>query len=126
MPGYPELYRGTTKYLLVYAELISAARYRGLTTYQAIAQLADLPSRGNLMGREVGKILGEITQAELEQGRPMLSALAVGVSGVPGDGFYHLAQELGTLADDSKEARLAFWEAERLAVYQAWARTFKQ
>lgn len=30
-------YRGTVVYHLVYCELIQAARYGGLTTYQAIA-----------------------------------------------------------------------------------------
>jgi hypothetical protein len=121
----PEKYFGTKEYLLVYGELIAAARYRGVSTYQAIAQLMGLPLSGNHMSREVGLILGEITEAELDQGRPMLSALAVGVNGVPGEGFYSLGKQLGRLTDDSKEGRAAFWESEKQAVYQAWARTFK-
>ena len=52
-------YLGTKEYLLVYGELITAARYRGVTTYQAIAQLIGLPLTGNYMGSEVGQILGE-------------------------------------------------------------------
>ncbi len=55
----------------------------------------------------------------------MLSALAVGMNGVPGEGFFSLAQQLGRLTDNSKEARAAFWESEKQAVYQAWARTYK-
>jgi hypothetical protein len=118
-------YLGSRQYLLVYGELITAARYRGLITYQAIAQIMGLPSKGSHMGREVGQMLGEISEAELDRGRPMLSALAVGVNGVPGEGFYDLAQQLGRLTEDSKEARAAFWESEKQAVYQAWAQTFK-
>ena len=118
-------YRGSKEYLLVYAELLQAARYHGLTTYQAVAQIMGLPMTGNLMGKEVGQLIGEISQDEVQSGRPMLSALVVGTSGVPGEGFLTWAKELGRLTDDSKEGRAAFWESERQAVYQAWARTFK-
>ena len=77
MPAVPDKYRGSKEYLLVYCELIKAARYKGTTTYQAIAEIMGLPLRGSHMGREVGKILGEISEDELNQGRPMLSAIAV-------------------------------------------------
>lgn len=118
-------HRGSKEFLLVYSELISAARFRGLTTYQALAQLIGLPRSGSHMAREIGQILGEISEDEVANGRPMLSALAVGVSGVPGEGFYGLARDWGRLSEDSREADLAFWERERSAVYAAWARTFK-
>jgi hypothetical protein len=97
-----------------------AARYRGLITYQEIARLMGLPMTGNYMGHEIGEILGEISEDEIANGRPMLSALAVGVSGEPGDGFYTWAKQLGRLHDDTKEGRQRFWEQERLAVYEAW------
>ena len=45
-------YRGTTKYFHVLAELVRAAQYRGLTTYQDIAILMGLPQSGNHMGRD--------------------------------------------------------------------------
>ena len=118
-------YRGSKEYLLVYAELLQAARYRGVITYQTVAEIMGLPLTGNYMGKEVGQLIGEISQDEVQNGRPMLSALVVGVSGVPGEGFLTWAKELGRLTDDSKEARAAFWESEKQAVYQAWARTFK-
>jgi len=121
----PDKYLGKVEYLLVYSELIAAARYRGVTTYQAIAQLMGLRLSGSNMGREVGLVLGEITEAELDRGRPMLSALAVGVSGKPGEGFYSLARQLGRLTEDSTAAEEAFWQHEREAVYAAWQRKFK-
>ena len=117
-------YRGSVVYHLVYCELIHAARYRGLTTYQAIAQIMGLPLQGSHMGREVGHILGEISAEELEQGRPLLSALAVGVSGSPGPGFFGVARDLGKLDEETKETERRFWEEEKVAVYKAWARTF--
>jgi hypothetical protein len=118
-------YLGTKDYLLVYGELITAARYRGVTTYQAIAQLMGLPLTGNYMSKELGQVLGEIAEAELDQGRPMLSAVAVGVSGRPGPGFFALARQLRKLTEESPAAEEAFWIREREAVYLAWRREFK-
>lgn len=117
-------YRGTKEYLLVYAELINAARYRGTTTYQAVAEIMGLPLTGSNMGKQVGQMLGEISEEELGHGRPMLSAIAVGVNGVPGPGFYNWARKLGRLTDDSPEAEQEFLERETRAVYETWARTF--
>lgn len=118
-------YRGKKIYHIIYSELITAARYRGTVTYQEIARLMGLPLSGNYMGLEVGHILGEISEDEHAQGRPMLSAVAVGVSGEPGEGFYGLAKELSKLKDDSTEGRRRFWEAEKAAVYKAWKKVLK-
>ena len=117
-------YRGTTTYNRVYCELITAARYHGTVTYQRIAQLMGLPIVGAHMGKQVGHILGEISEDEHLQGRPMLSAVAVGVSRKPGDGFYLLARDLNKLKDDSAKARELFWESEKTAIYEEWQDTF--
>ena len=50
-------YRGTADYDLVLGELVRAAQYRGLTTYQDIALLVGLPQYGQHMGKEIGLIL---------------------------------------------------------------------
>src|SRR5690606_16340339 len=115
---------GSTTYFVVYAELIQAARYRGLTTYQKIAQLMGLPLSGSHMGRQVGQVLDEISKDEVQHGRPMLSAVAVGVSGRPGPGFAALARRLGRLADNADER--VFWEQECRRVYDTWAPTYKE
>jgi len=125
MPGVKDRYAGSKEYLLVYCELIRAARYGGATTYQAVADIMGLPLTGAYMGREVGRILGEISEDEVQQGRPMLSALAVGVSGRPGPGFFGMARGLGRLAEESREAEERFWEEERVAIYETWKREFK-
>ncbi|MFW6116457.1 MAG: hypothetical protein ACOC6F_01905 [bacterium] len=118
-------YRGTREYMLVYCEMIRAARYGGTTTYQAIAQILNLPLTGSHMGREVGNVIGGISEDEVKHGRPMLSAVVVGVSGRPGEGFFDWARDLGRLKEDSKEAEQRFWEAEKAAVYDTWRREFK-
>lgn len=115
-------YRGTPVYHTVYCELLTAARYRGTVTYQEIAQVMGLPLRGNLMGKEVGNVLGEIAEDELARGRPMLSAVAVSVSGKPGPGLFALARDLGRLTGDTPQAEEAFWEAETASCYQTWKR----
>ena len=110
-------YRGTKEYALVYCELITAAKYRGTVTYQEIAKMMNLPLTGNHMSAVLGKILGEISEDEVSHERPMLSAIAVGVNGLPGAGFYVLARELGKLKDQAEEV---FWETEKKAVYETW------
>ena len=110
-------YRGKKDYALIYTELITAAKYRGTVTYQEIAQIMGLPLSGNHMSREVGWILGEISADELANGRPMLSAIAIGVNGKPGAGFYDWARKLERLTSENEQS---FWESECKAVYDTW------
>jgi hypothetical protein len=120
MPIVKSKYRGTTKYVHVLAELVRAAQYRGLTTYQDIAVIMGLPIKGAYMGSETGHVLGEISEDEVNAGRPMLSAVAVNVNHKAGPGFFGLAKELGRMAAREDEAE--FWEREVKAVYDAWRR----
>ena len=125
MTPVKDKYRGSKEYLIVYSELINAARYKGITTYQAIAEIMGLPLTGNYMAKETGQILGEISEDECGNGRPMLSALVVGASGLPGSGFLKLARGLGKLQDDSDMDEHRFWDEEKAAVYATWQREFK-
>lgn len=120
MSAVTDKYRNTTTYDGVWAELVRAAQYRGLTTYQDIAAIMELPLTGSHMGAETGHLLGEISEDEVRAGRPMLSAVAVNVSGKPGPGFYGLARKLNRLATDVDD--VTFWEQERDAVYDEWRR----
>ena len=69
------------------------------------------------------ELLGQISKAENEEGRGMLSVVVVHKSGdkrgQPGDGFFKLAQELGRDVHD----RLEFWATELRYVRNAWPRT---
>jgi hypothetical protein len=99
-------YRGTPMYFHVMAELVRAAQYRGVTTHQDIAAIMGLRVIGSYMGRETGYILGEISEDEVNANRPMLSAVAVGVNGKPGPGFFSFAQQLSLL--DSNDNQVGF------------------
>ena len=120
MSVVPDKYRGTIAYARVHGELVRAAEYRGVTTYQDIALIMKLPQSGAYMGGEVGRILGEISEDEFRAGRPMLSAVAVNVKGKPGPGFFTLARDLGRSYREGEEQ--AFWETERDATYAVWRR----
>jgi hypothetical protein len=117
-------YRGTTKYIHVMAELVRAAQYRGVTTYQDIAVIMGLPLQGSHMGKEVGLVLGEVAEDEVLAGRPMLSAVVVSVDGSVGPGFFALAKALGLLTGAQSET--AFLETTRNAAYAAWRRPLRE
>jgi hypothetical protein len=117
-------YRGTTAYIRVLAELVHAAEYRGVTTYQNLAVIMGLPLQGAYMGKETGQILGEICEDEVNAGRPLLTAVAIGVSGKPGPGFYSLAREFGKFSGPPSDER-AFWEEELKSVYETWKRPLR-
>jgi len=126
MITYAPKYRGTREYLLVYPELIAAARCRRTLNYKEIAQIMGLPPSGHHMAKEVGHLLGEISQEEHQRGRPILTALVVAVTtGVPGSGFFDLARHFGKLQGTTPADERLFWEQERDAVYAAWKRAPK-
>jgi hypothetical protein len=112
-------YFGTTIHFKAYAALIDAASTGTFTTYQRIAAIAGLPPQGSHMGAEVGKILGDIVAIERRAGRPMLSAVCVGVSGKVGPGFVGVAKDLGIFPEGMDEEE--FWQQQRDAVYETWA-----
>jgi len=113
-------FRGKPEYSIVYAELITAARYRGIVTYQETAKLLGWPLQGQLLGNRLGKLLGEISEDEVSHGRPMLSAIVVSTSGRPSEGFFNLARDLGKLRAKGKPEENEFLEREQKAVHDAW------
>lgn len=115
-------YRGTKEYFLVHSELVTAARYRGTVTYMEVARILGIHQPGGHMGRELGQILGEISEDEVARDRPMLSALAVSTTRVPSDGFFVLAQQLGLLQDNTPAGRTQFWDQTCRALYETWRR----
>ena len=71
-------------------------------------------------GDHLAHMLGEISTAEHEAGRGMLTVVVVHKHGdqMPGQGFFQLARSLG---HDTKD-REAFWIGELDKVYAAWRR----
>jgi len=108
----------------VRAALIEAARERRLVTYKDVAEIMEYFGSGVEMGRRVGALGDAINEYEHQAGRPMLSALiAKARSRMPREGFYHGAFALGrTTPFGDKLGKQVFWESERDAVYDEWAR----
>lgn len=113
----------TKEYYIAYSILINAAQHHGYATYQEIAQAIGLPTAGSYMASQIGELLGTISANEKEQGRPMLSAIAVGVSGKPGEGFLPYAKDLGYLHED--EDAQAFWTKECEKIYKEWKTRYR-
>jgi hypothetical protein len=126
-PIVPNKYRGTSDYNEVLQRLIQAAREHQLIYYEEdVATIMGLKGKGNHMANETGHLLGEISEDEHNQGRPMLSSIVVHKAGkdkgIPGNGFFNLAVSLGKLsANATDQERQAFWQNERDAIYREWA-----
>ena len=120
-----EKYRRSVEYFKVFSELITAAKYHGVLIYKDIAKIMNLPETGQHMGAETGHLLGEISEHEHNQipRRPMLSALVVKVDiGIPGEGFFVLARQLGRLKENAtKEQEKEFWANELNQIYDTWS-----
>jgi hypothetical protein len=108
----------TKQYFIAYSLLINAAQHRGFATYQEIAQAIGLPTAGSYMGSQIGHLLGLISANERKQGRPMLSAIAVGTNGKPGAGFFPYAKDLGYIKEGEDEQ--TFWENECQKIFDEW------
>ena len=109
--------------LRVYALLIRAAQERRTITNGDVAALMGLPPTGQHMARETGRMLGAINHRERFCGRPMLTAVVVSsVDGRPGEGFYGLARQAGSLGSGAtRDQEREFWRGELERVYEEWA-----
>lgn len=115
----------TIEYFITYSELIQAARHRGTITYQELAEAVHFPEWGSQLGRQTGGLLMAVSANELNNGRPLLSALCVSaVDEKPGEGFFWLARHLNVLGEDEDEYE--FWLAQKRAVYQTWQKEFER
>ena len=76
------------------------------------------------MGQQIGRYAGEISKEEVQNGRPMLSAILITVGGKPSSGFYDLARALGKLQGDSPQVEELFFHQEQQAIYATWKRAF--
>lgn len=116
-------WKDTKEYFITYSILINAAKHSGSATYQEIAQACGLPTAGSYMGSVVGAILGAISKNEIEHGRPFLSAIAVGVSGKPGPGFFEWAKELKAANENQDEED--FFSQERKKINEVWKTPYR-
>lgn len=120
MPLIPDKYRGSRAYSLVYCRLIDAARKIEAVSYERIAEIMGLEP-GLYMVQEIGHLLGEINEDEHNNGRPMLSAVAVNPDiKMPGEGFFKLANKLQKFHGTTVEDKRTFWREEIQKVYETW------
>jgi hypothetical protein len=112
-------YFGNEIFLKVYSKLIRTAHKRKTIYYKDVAEIMGLPIRGEHMAREVGQILGEISEWEHDEGRPLLSAVVIREDiGIPGEGFFKLARELGKFQGQNEQD---FWQNELQDVHNIWS-----
>lgn len=97
----------------VYGELIAVARRGETVNYSDVVSHAEGCSR-------LFRILDRISSYEHRAGRPLLSAVVVGVEGIPGRGFFDMARVLGLYVGDG-EAQ--YWSEELKRVHKQWAPT---
>jgi hypothetical protein len=113
-------YRGTQTYSLVYCRLLNAAREKESVSYEEIGQIMDLEAHLG-MAKEIGQLLGEINEDEHNNGRPMLSAVAVKpTTKMPGEGFFQFAKQLNKFDGETDEDKREFWRDEIQRVYEIW------
>ncbi len=102
----------------IYKRLVNVAQAGGYITYSDIAPLAGLDMTLQADRTEIGRILGEISTFEHNQGRPLLSVIVIHRdNNMPGEGFFQLARDLNRYqgADD-----LLFFIQELQRVHQHW------
>jgi hypothetical protein len=99
--------------------LIETAQKRPMITYSDLVSQVDAVSF-NAYDQRLFAILGQLSVAEHEAGRPLLSVLVVHKHGdmKPGEGFFELAGALGRNTSDVLKA----WISEVQKVYPHWNR----
>ena len=117
-------YKETIEYYKVYSALIYATKdQKKLNYYADVAKIMGIPETGNYMGAETGHLLGEISENEYNNERPLLSAVVVkSNTGTPGDGFFTLACQLHKLEENATtEQKKVFWKNELNQIYEKWS-----
>lgn len=103
--------------------MIAVAVRRRVIAYSDL--VAEIPSLDlEPQSEHLAHMLGEISTAEYEAGRGMLTVLVVRKHGdqMPGPGFFQLARSLG---HDTRD-REAFWIGELESVYESWSALQRQ
>jgi hypothetical protein len=100
-------------------KLRDVARSGGWTTERVVAPIAGIDPADPDFPAVLGDLLEAINRAEDAQGRPLLAAVVVGASGMPGPGFFAAARELGLHAGSDDRT---LWQRELQRVHAYWYR----
>jgi hypothetical protein len=99
--------------------LRGVARSGRSITEKAIAPIAGIDPVSEDIAAALGPMLAAINRSEDAAGRPLLAAVVVNTSGLPGSGFFASVRELGLYADSDDHA---VWMRELRRVHAYWAR----
>ena len=104
----------------VYDRLVRAARAGELVYYGDLAKLLGIDMDNPHFAVQVGRILGRISEDEVSERRPMLSAIVVSRDTMlPGKGFFNLGQQLRQTQPGEDETAFAVRQIKR--VHQYWS-----
>ncbi len=97
------------------AKIGATIQYGKLNEEMGCPYQLDISSERTRMGED----LGDISEFEFSQNRPLLSSIVVNVNGVPGVGFFEMANKVG-LFDPSKQSKKKFLKEEQDKVFKYW------
>ena len=109
---------------IIRTKLVETAKEQTTIFYSDLGALIGLDMSQPDQRTELSDLLGRINIAEHEEGRPMLSAVAVLKEEMrPGQGFFEIAHWLGVYSGD-KDPRVqeGFFIAELKRVYAYWSK----
>lgn len=109
---------------IIRRSLVETAEEQTTIFYSDLGALIRLDMSQPDQRTELSDLLGRINIAEHEEGRPMLSAVAVLKDEMrPGQGFFEIAHRIGRY-DGNKDPRVQerFFIAELKRVYACWAK----
>jgi len=106
----------------IYERLKQAAHDNVPVTYGEVADLSGLDMSRADHRNQIAQLLGDISQSEHSQGRPMLSVVVVhgqhgDDAGMPGKGFFELAKQLGV---QQGQDDMTFFVQELARAHAAW------
>ena len=103
-------------------KLIEQAKARELINYGKFIYGGYRVARGQGKPWQIGTVLGKICEYEHGEGRPLLSAICVLITGMPSVGFWDLEFIPDSIRNGTETQRREFWKVERDKVFDYWQR----
>jgi hypothetical protein len=104
----------------VYRKLIETAKAKTTIQFSELACIADMPLEAEGDVAAMGRILDEIAELDVAEGRPLLAILVVhGTRNMPGAGLFRFAKKKKLQKGDD----LTFFATEMSRVHAYWAKT---
>jgi hypothetical protein len=106
---------------IIYTRLTEAAKERKLVNYSDLSSAIGLSLMDASGLHALNKLLEEIADHELENGRPLLAAIIVNENtNMPGAGLFNYAKRKGLMKPKDKD-NLSFFLLESKRVHDHWS-----